>query len=221
MAVYDAHYASTRKDKPCSLYPVCTHRISVNRSQHPRREIKPALRRREGKKKKNSTTPPTKPQALLFLNPRLRFCLCPASAAAPHPPSTPHSPPSTLNPRPSVQAVHDSSLHPLPQMFSQSIHFCDPISRWKKKKKPPHKPLMKCASYFFWMCQQFLAGWSDTTSWRCLLCLCHRVHAHVCVWGVVFVVAYVDLNIFTFFALLFLLFLHGAEGKRPCHSSTT
>lgn len=88
------------------------------------------------------------------------------------------------------------------------------LSADKKKKKPPHKPLMKCASYFFWMCQQFLAGWSDTTSWRCLLCLCHRVHAHVCVWGVVFVVAYVDLNIFTFFALLFLLFLHGAEGKK-------
>lgn len=157
-------------------------------SSHQRQQIAASSPRKQAgaeekgrEKEKNSTTPPTKPQALLFLNPRLRFCLCPASAAAPHPPSTPHSPPSTLNPRPSVQAVHDSSLHPLPQMFSQSIHFCDPISRLKKK--PPHKPLMKCASYFFWMCQQFLAGWSDTTSWRCLLCLCHRVHAHVCVGG--------------------------------------
>lgn len=61
--------------------------------------------------------------------------------------------------------MHDSSQHPLPQMFSQSIHFRDPFSGLgggtkKKNRKPPHNPLTACASHFsecvnnFWLAGQ-------------------------------------------------------------------
>lgn len=196
-----------------------SHQRQQIAASSPRKQAGAEEKGREKEKKQHHSAHQTpgsaffKPAPPLLPVPRLGCC-----AAPPPPPHIAHPPLSTQG--------HPSRLC----MTARYIpcHKCFPkastsVTLSADKKKPPHKPLMKCASYFFWMCQQFLAGWSDTTSWRCLLCLCHRVHARVCVCvgGVVFVVAYVDLNIFTFFALLFLLFLHGAEGKRPCHSSTT
>lgn len=81
-----------------------------------------------------------------FLNPRAS-----APACAPHPPlpllrssltpsRAPTHPPCARNPRPWVRAVHDSSQHPLPQIFSQSIHFRDPFSSSKKGKKTENLP---------------------------------------------------------------------------------
>lgn len=59
VAGYDAHYANTRQDKPRSLYPVCTHPITVSPSQ-------PAVEHTR-ERKNMSHSQPTKPQARLFL----------------------------------------------------------------------------------------------------------------------------------------------------------
>lgn len=150
----------------CFLCPVCMHRINVGKSQSPRWG-KQAGAEGEGGKNMHHSAHQTPGSA--FLNPRLALACCPSA-------SPPTHPPSACNPRPWVQAVRDSSPHSLPQMFSQSIHFLDPISRFKKKKASPQTPDGMCVSLLR-MCQQFLAGWPDTNAWQCLRCVSLHVSA--------------------------------------------
>lgn len=113
------------KTSRCFLCPVCTHRINVGRLRSPRWEKQADA---EGKGGKNMHHSAHQTPGSAFLNPRLALACCPSAPPPTHPPSA-------HNPRPWVRAVRDSSPHSLPQMFSQSIHFRDPISGWKKKKK--------------------------------------------------------------------------------------
>lgn len=67
-------------------------------------------------------------------------------------------------------------------------------------KNLPTTPYRVCLS-LFWMCQQFLAGWPDMASWRCLLhvCRCVCVHVNPCVFLYLLMYVWIYLRLFVFF----------------------
>lgn len=188
----------------CFLCPVCMHRINVGKSQSPRWG-KQAGAEGEGGKNMHHSAHQTPGSA--FLNPRLALACCPSA-------SPPTHPPSACNPRPWVQAVRDSSPHSLPQMFSQSIHFLDPISRFKKKKSLPTNPWRNVRLTFANV--STISGWLARHERLAMSAL--RLSACVCTCS------YIGLNIFMWFVLSPppLSFPYNAGGKKgSCHSSTT
>lgn len=171
MAGYDAHYASTRKDKPTLPVP-CLH------SSHQRRQIaepslgKTSRHRGKGGKQHAPLRPP---------NPRLCF-FKPAPCAR----LLPLRPLLRLIHPPLATLGHESRLcvtaHNIP------CHNCFPkastLVTLSAAKEPPHYPLMECAPHFLQTCQQFLGGWPDTAAWQCLRCASPRVPAlaYIYVW---------------------------------------
>lgn len=109
------------------------------------------------------TTPPTKPQALLFLT---------------------HAPPARLLPPPTT-----TTTHPLLATQGHASRLC-----MTARNVSCHKCFPKASTFvtlsadktsrvrlsLFWTCQQFLAGWPNIASWRCLLHVCHV--CTVCLW---------------------------------------
>lgn len=152
-----------------------------------------------------------------FFNPRLRLIPCPACPLLSPPPHTHTHPPLATQ-------GHASRLC----MTARNIpcHKCFPkasTSVTLSADKTSPQPLMECASHFFWMCQQFLAGWPDTASWRCLLrvYVCHCVYMYIHLWVCVCTCLYMFEYIYVF-VFFFCLFLNKTgEKKGPCHSSTT
>lgn len=139
MAGYDAHYASTRKDKPVLPVP-CLH------SSHQRQQIAVSSLRKhagaEGEGGKNMHHSAHQTPGSAFLNPRLRFCPCPAcSPATPPPTQLIHPPLATLG--------HESRLCMTAR--NMPCHKCFPkasnsVTLSADKTSP--QPLMECASHF-------------------------------------------------------------------------
>lgn len=181
------------KYKPMLPVP-CRHSSpsNVGRPRRPRREKQAGA---EGEGDENTHHSAHQTPGSAFLNPRAS-----APARAPHPTAPPPAPtpnpapthpPCARNPRPWVRAVHDSSQHPLPQMFSQSIHFRDPFSGWEKKKqkkKPPCNPLTECASHFsecvnnFWLAGQTRRPGDVCRVCVSRLCVCDCCSLRMCVF---------------------------------------
>lgn len=197
MAGHDAHYASTRKDKPCSLYPVGTHPINVNRSLRPHWENK----RKRGKK--SCTTPPTKPQALLFLTHASASVRAPPASPAttiPHPTSSPtlRLQPKAMRPGRAWQLATSPATNAFPK---------HPLLWAYQRIKPPHKPLMECASHFSECVNNFwLAGQTPRPGDVCFVCL---GHVWVCMCLLLLVYIWIYLWLWVFF-----LFLHKARSKK-------
>lgn len=210
MAGYDAHYASTRKDKPMLPVP-CLH------SSHQRQQTAVSSLRKqasaEGKGGKNTHHSAHQTPGSAFLNPCLRFSPCPARLPACYPPPPPlrliHPLLATLG--------HESRLC----MTARNIpcHKCFPkastfVTLSADKTSP--QPLMECASHFsecvnnFWLAGQTLRP-GDVG----------RVCVPLCVSVSVFAFAYICLNIFTSLCFFSVFFLHKAGEKGPCHSCTS
>lgn len=194
------------KTSRCFLCPVCTHRINVGRSPSPRWEKQAGAQGKGGKNMHHSAhqTPGS-----AFLNPRLALACCPSAPPPTHPPCA-------CNPRPWVQAVRDSSPHSLPQMFSQSIHFRDPISRLKRKKKKKAlltNPWQSARLPFANVSR--ISGWLARHGGLAMSALHLPACARTCL--------YICLNIFTSFcAPPPPCHFHITQGKKgSCHSSTT
>lgn len=158
MAGYDAHYASTRKDKPMLPLP-CLH----SSHQHQQNAVS-SLRKQAVAKEKGEEHAPLRPPnpRLCFFKPtpplqpvpRMFACLHPPHSNSPHPRLI-HPPLATLG--------HESRLC----MTARNIpcHKCFPkastfVTLSADKTSP--QPLMECASHFsecvnnFWLAGQTL-----------------------------------------------------------------
>lgn len=199
MAGYDAHYASTRKDKPTLPVP-CLH------SSHQRRQIaepslgKTSQRGGKGGKQHAPLRPP---------NPRLCF-FKPAPCAR----LLPLHPLLRLIHPPLATLGHESRLcvtaHNIP------CHKCFPkastLVTLSAAKEPPHYPLMECARLTF--CKRvnnfWLAGQTRRPGNVC------AVRLHVCPHLLIYMFEYIYVF---FFPPLSFSYQTGEKGS--CHSSTT